>query len=311
MLAAAAAANSAAAAAATGTTGGLGGGGGGSISKRDRYGTPTLFVERTRRKKLAPKPRRSIMGLAGEAASAAGSSTTGGVAAKDLKRPGVSNRSREIAAAAARTDAAAAVTTKNPLPASLTNRGAGEEDMAKIAADMNDWVMREVGANLQSQEAQRKREAAARTPLSPSRFRPKAPAQRYHERHPDVPAPGTPAAMDVEGDTNMTDASEDEDGDDDDWVIEEYIRIPANSVALDVSPADVGVLVLEGEEESLLFFGPQNDEDEDWDEDEEDENGEPLPFLRLEGGIQLICDCSGEPLHGRLPRRRSGFGRRV
>ncbi|KAJ6784423.1 hypothetical protein PWT90_07060 [Aphanocladium album] len=247
----------------------------GSVSKRDRYGTPTLFVERSRRKKLAPKPRRSMLALQAVEGEANGAAKD--VEAKDLKRPGVAKRSREAAKAAeddhAPTPPRVTVTSAaNPLPPSLTDRAA--EDMSKITADMNEWVMREMGANLQSMEEERKRAAAAaaKTPASPSRFKPKAPAKRYHERHPDVPAPG--AAMDTEGDTNMTDASEEEDGDDDDWVIEEYIRIPANSVAMDVSPSDVGFLVLDGEEESLLFFGPQKDEDEDWDEDEEDENAE-------------------------------------
>ncbi|PMB69915.1 hypothetical protein BM221_004562 [Beauveria bassiana] len=261
------------------------GGSAGAVSKRDRYGTPTLFVERSRRKKLAPKPRRSMVSLQSPDGDAA---ATKDVEVKALKRPGVARRAREAAKtkaastdddggdAAKPTTSSATTATANPLPPSLTNRAA--EDMRKITADMNEWVMREMGANLQSIEEERKRAAAAAAapPASPSRFRPKAPAQRYHERHPEVPAPGSPAATatDVEGDTNMTDASEEEDGDDDDWVIEEYVRIPANSVALDVAPSDVGFLVLDGEEESLLFFGSQNDEDEDWDEDEEDENAE-------------------------------------
>ncbi|OAQ96628.1 hypothetical protein LLEC1_06139 [Akanthomyces lecanii] len=254
------------------------GGAAGSVSKRDRYGTPTLFVERSRRKKLALKPRRSMLvlqGLDGEATAAEESKK---LEAKPLKRPGVARRPRPATQATTsstqgeespKPDASTAGAA-NPLPASLTHRAT--EDMRQITADMNEWVMREMGASLQSLEEDRKREA--KPPPSPSRFKPKAPAKRYHERHPDVRAPGS-AAADVEGDTNMTDASEEEDGDEDDWVIEEYIRIPANSVALDITaPSDVGFLVLEGEEESLLFFGPQNDDDDDWNEGEEDENAE-------------------------------------
>ena len=253
------------------------GGAAGSVSKRDRYGTPTLFVERSRRKKLAPKPRRSMLGLQGLDGEATAAEESKELEARPLKRPGVARRPREAAKTAKpSTEGAAApkpnathAGAANPLPVSLTNRAT--EDMSQITADMNEWVMREMGASLQNMEDERQREA--KPPASPSRFKPKAPAKRYHERHPEVPAPGS-TAMDVEGDTNMTDASEEEDGNDDDWVIEEYIRIPANSVALDVTaPSDVGFLVLDGEEESLLFFGPQNDDDDDWNEDEEDENG--------------------------------------
>lgn len=221
------------------------------------------------------------------------------VEAKDLKRPGVAKRSREAKATAveAEGDGATPKVTvtgaENPLPQSLMNRAT--EDMGQITADMNEWVMREMGANLQTMEEERIK--AAKTPASPSRFKPKAPAKRYHERHPEVSTPGT--AMDTEGDTNMTDASEEEDGDDDDWVIEEYIRIPANSVAMDVSPSDVGFLVLDGEEESLLFFGSLNDEDEDWDEDEEDENGMFGTRIQLRASRANVY--SRESLHGRLP----------
>lgn len=237
-----------------------------------------------------------LQGLDGEATADGGKD----IEAKVLKRPGVAKRARETAkkATASTEGEARKVTTAgaaNPLPQSLTNRGA--EDMSKITADMNEWVMRELGANLQSLEEERIREA--KPPASPSRFKPKAPAKRYHERHPEVPSPGT--ATDVEGDTNMTDASEEEDGDDDEWVIEEYIRIPANSVALDVAPSDVGFLVLDGEEESLLFYGPQNDEDEDWAEDEEDENGMSTFLERGIPGQTLTLFGSREPLHGRLP----------
>lgn len=255
-----------------------------AATKRDRHGTPTLFVERSRRKKLAPKPRRSMLGL--QDLNNEEQKPTGDVVAKDLKRPGVKRAPAKPTASPnddiVKDKDAASAAGANPLPPSLTNRGAAD-DMDKIAADMNEWVMREVGAGLQSQEAERIKEA--KTPVSPSRFKPKAPAKRYHERHPEVPAPGT-VPMDVEGDTNMTDASEEEDGDDDDWVIEEYIRIPANSVAMDVAPTDVGFLVLDGEEESLLFFGPQNDDDEDWNEDEEDENGASLGLRREISGAE-------------------------
>ncbi|XWW97650.1 hypothetical protein V2A60_005635 [Cordyceps javanica] len=255
----------------------------GPASKRDRHGTPTLFVERSRRKKLAPKPRRSMLALGAEAA---GTGEKTDVEVKNLKRPGVTQRAREVAAqaekepaggeAAPKPRAATAGGAANPLPPSLTNRAT--EDMSKITADMNEWVMREMGANLKSLEEERRKESKPKPPpASPSRFKPRPPAKRYHERHPEVSTPGAAVTTttDPEGDTNMTDASEEEDdGDGDDWIIEEYVRVPANSVALDVSPSDVGFLVLDGEEESLLFFGPQNDEDEDWDEDEEDENAE-------------------------------------
>lgn len=136
--------------------------------------------------------------------------------------------------------------------------------MDKIAADMNQWVLHEIGANLQQMETDRK---AQQDRL---KYRPKAPAKRYQERHPDQ-APSTP--VDQGKDTPMTDDVSEDDGDDSDWVIDEYVRIPAASMAVDVSPGDVGVLVLDGEGDDTLFFGPENDEEDNYLEDDEDENG--------------------------------------
>ncbi|EQL00942.1 Transcription factor Iwr1 [Ophiocordyceps sinensis CO18] len=131
--------------------------------------------------------------------------------------------------------------------------------MDKIASDMNQWVLNELGANLHHMEQVKQQ-------VKKPRFQPKAPAQRYVERHPESVPVSEPQ------DIVMGDASEDE-SDDDDWVIEEYVRILANSVALDVSPSEIGVLVLDDDDETLLFFGSLQEDDDD-DEDDEDENAE-------------------------------------
>ncbi len=231
----------------------------GSVFKKERHG-PTLFVERTRRRKLAPRPRRSLL-LQQHLEQELGDSNDGaedaGIRQKDLKRPGVAKRARE----APKEEKEAEEPKRNPLPQSFMNRQ--DENMDQIAADMNDWVLKEVGASIESMNAEKKKPET-------HRFKPKAPAKRYAERHPQRAAPGT--AADGEGDINMSDGSEEE-GDDEEWIIEEYIRIPANAMAVDVNPSEMGFLVLEGEEDSLLFFGPQNDDDDEWAEDEEDENG--------------------------------------
>lgn len=217
---------------------------GGNIFKKERHG-PTVFVERTR-KKLAPRPRRS---LAPQALLHAAESDD--VQQKDLKRPGVSKKTPTEA-----------METKSALPESLTNRA--NEDMSKITANMNDWVLREVGANLAQMDEDRKAEQR-----TPTRFKPKAPVKRYQERHPA--AGGEDTEMSNTG--TPTELS-DEDGDDEDWIIEEYVRVPANYMAVDVNPSDIGVLVLEGDEDTMLFYGTLNDDDDELAEDEEDENAE-------------------------------------
>lgn len=151
-----------------------------------------------------------------------------------------------------------------PLPPSLMNRH--NEDMDKIAADMNDWVMAELGTTLETIELEKKQE---RQQADRAKLRPKPPAKRYQERQPE-PALAPPGVDDADG--TATEPSEDEENEGD-WVIDEYVRIPANSMALDVAPAEVGLLVLDNEEESMLFFGPEHDDDDELGQDDEDENG--------------------------------------
>ncbi|KJK77622.1 hypothetical protein H634G_07361 [Metarhizium anisopliae BRIP 53293] len=221
------------------------------VSKKTRYG-PALFVESTRKRRV---PRRSLaasqlpMQLENELHRAEQNSGSD-IERRQLKRPGVTNKSRDTASQNV-------IPTRAPLPDSLMNRH--NEDMDKIANDMNAWVLNELGANLHSMEQDNR----------PLRFKPKSPAKRFHERHPEL---ALPQSSGTSTDTTVSDLSDE--GDDDDWVIEEYVRIPANSVALDAGPADVGILVLEDEEESLLFFGSALDEDDELGEDDEDENAE-------------------------------------
>ncbi|KJZ78944.1 hypothetical protein HIM_01717 [Hirsutella minnesotensis 3608] len=221
---------------------------------RQKNTAPAIFVERSRKRK-APSHRQEIP--ASEAIADSLDESQGQVLAaageeRQLKRPGVAKRARD-----SRIDGPAHA----PLPPSLMYRHT--EDMDKITADMNQWVLNEIGANLHSMQQEKKQQAKS------LRFKPKAPAQRYPERHPDS------APVSESRDVIMSDLSDDDDADDDDdWIIEEYVRIPAHSVAVDVAPSDIGVLVLSDDEESMLFFGSMHDEDDDFDEDEDDENAE-------------------------------------
>ncbi|KAG5980060.1 hypothetical protein E4U55_004443 [Claviceps digitariae] len=227
--------------------------------KKTRY-SPTIFIESTR-KKVVPKTRRNF--TANQSPEQARSrSTTPEVTTEEtrveqrqLKRPGV----RKPGSAA--TGQQNHSSNRTPLPASFTSRY--DEDMEKIASDMNRWVLNELGANLQSMEQDKR----------PLRFKPKSPAKRYHERHPEM-AVQTPTKPQVDVTGYELSHDEDDDDDDDEWVIEEYVRIPAHSVAMDVLPTDVGILVLDEEEESMLFFGSAVDEDDEFGEDDEDENAE-------------------------------------
>ncbi|KAF4454583.1 hypothetical protein F53441_2926 [Fusarium austroafricanum] len=234
------------------------------LSKRARYG-PAVFVERSRAKasQRASQVLKSIQASVvvpstqpcRDAAMSVDSSSELRLSEEPLQQE---RRLKKPAARSRQNSPLPGPNTRSPLPASAMNPH--NQDMSKIAADMNDWVMKEIGANLQEME-QEKQKAA--------RFKPKAPAKRYQERHPELAA-STPESNDVSMATGKSDAE-----DNDDWIIEEYVRIPAHAMTVNVAPTDVGVLVLDGKEESNLFFGPERDEDEDFDEDDEDENDYP------------------------------------
>ncbi|KAH7329172.1 hypothetical protein B0I35DRAFT_404422 [Stachybotrys elegans] len=202
--------------------------------------SPAVFVERTRKKRSQRAEQALQAGTISQHMS------------QPLKKPTASKRPVQP-------QKEKEVPVHAPLPPSLKNHH--NEDMDKIAADMNQWVLNEIGANLHEMEQEK---AAEKAP----KFRPKAPAKRYSERHPQPVE-----TADDNSDTAMGDGSEEE-GEEGDWVIDEYIRVPVESMALDIAPADVGLLVLDGEEERMLFFGPERDDEDEMLEDDEDENAE-------------------------------------
>ncbi|KAF5026632.1 hypothetical protein F66182_1258 [Fusarium sp. NRRL 66182] len=226
------------------------------LNKRARYG-PAVFVERSRAKasQRASQALKSIQDSVVVSTGQQGQPTS-----ISVESPAEERRLKKPAARSRQPSPLPEANTRAPLPTSVMSPH--KEDMSKIVADMNDWVMKEIGANLQEMEQEKQKAERAR-------FRPKVPAKRYQERHPEVTS-NAPGPNDVS--MIMSDGSDMDD--DDDWVIEEYVRIPAHSMMVNVAPTDVGVLVLDGKEESNLFFGPERDEDEEFDEDEEDENAE-------------------------------------
>ncbi|KAM0557670.1 hypothetical protein ACHAO7_001986 [Fusarium culmorum] len=223
-------------------------------NKRPRYG-PAVFVERSRAKasQRASSLRESIK----ESISLPAGQQIPGVVMP--AQPQQERRLKKPSARSRQNSPLPDANSRTPLPTSVMNPH--NQDISKRAADMNDWVMKEIGANLEKMEQEKQKT---------SRFKPKAPAQRYQERHPEAATGNTdPNDVDMTTDNISSDME-----DDDDWVIEEYVRIPAHAMTINVAPTDVGVLVLDGKEESNMFFGPERDEDDELDEDDEDENAE-------------------------------------
>ncbi|KAI6772124.1 hypothetical protein HG530_003082 [Fusarium avenaceum] len=234
------------------------------LTKKPRYG-PAVFVERSRAKasqrasKVLQSIQASVVVPSVQQNETAAMPADGNLEVRPTEeRPQEERRLKKPAARSRQNSPLPGPNTRTALPSSVMNPH--NQDLSKMAEDMNSWVMKELGANLREME-QEKQKAA--------RFKPKAPAKRYQERYPESATSNTES-----NDVDMTTGDVSDMEDDDDWVIEEYVRVPAHAMKINVAPTDVGVLVLDGKEESNLFFGPERDEDDELDEDDEDENAE-------------------------------------
>ena len=153
--------------------------------------------------------------------------------------------------------------------------------MDQLAREMDAYTLETITRNLdRMEEDDAKARVAVLSPERKSRFRPKAPALRYAQRHPESVAPAPlvqaaelhkeePEAMDID----MGDATDDED-----YVMETYERVPASRLRDQAVPAHrVGLLVFDSEPDKIdFFFGEEGDSSDEFPEDEDDENGRSL-----------------------------------
>ncbi|KXJ94496.1 hypothetical protein Micbo1qcDRAFT_159672 [Microdochium bolleyi] len=240
----------------------------GGISKKRQ--APTVFVER-KIKQVSTKKLDKLRARAGPAQEpstgvSVDSSWTDDMdldktPPKKFKKPGVAKFASENNQARG---------AKAEAPETITERWRNV-DLGQLSAEMNAYTLEQIGLNIKQadDDEQRRRDSAKKPqPTSPLRFKPKAPPQRYAERHPE-PSQATADKDMADADDNMSDGS-----DDDDYIIETYVRVPASRIGEHVSPQTVGLLVFDGEPDIDYFYGDGSDSDDEWAEDEEDENAE-------------------------------------
>lgn len=194
--------------------------------------------------------------------------------AKPRKKPGLARQAQQEGTATPK---------KTDLPSSMVDRW--NVNLDQLTADMNAFALEQIGINLQRQEEeerkQRERAAAQRARIaaatsssatysspSQSRFKPKAPAKRYAERHPEnVLKPVDNDATNPDGAGSGTD--------DEEYIIETYVRVPASTISKQhVASKDVGLLVFDEEPDMEYFYGGNSDSEDEYAEDEDDENAE-------------------------------------
>jgi len=134
----------------------------------------------------------------------------------------------------------------------------------KLAAEMQAYTLQEIGRSIAQAEANKPK---PRSIATPTKFKPKKPALRYHERHPEQALIST-AGVSVDG-SDIQDVEMDDDGD---YVIDTYYRMPAHQVDSDTDDK-FGLLVLDSQPDIDEFYKTQIEEEDEEEDFEEDENG--------------------------------------
>lgn len=187
------------------------------------------------------------------------------------KKPGKGSRVQVPPARDAKIAKAAkeATETKSKPPPALVNPWGLDTD--DLAAQMQAYTLQEIGRSIaESKAAEPEPPASLQSPVrkpQSSRFKPKKPALRYKERHPEE------NAMEIDQD-HMSGAETEEDADtDSEYIIETYIRVPAEDIENQDNKINFGILVLDAQSDIDEFYQGSDSEDEVEDEADEDENG--------------------------------------
>ncbi|PQE10795.1 Transcription factor Iwr1 protein [Rutstroemia sp. NJR-2017a BBW] len=242
------------------------------IRKRTQKAT-TIFVERRVRQKTSQE--KQLSSTAKFAAPLENALQTKEEEERPRKKPGRGSR-----VPVPQKDATKPAAQSKPPPALVNPWGLDTDD---LAAQMQAYTLQEIGRSIlesQSQSASPIRttpspapSSSTRSPhkltsTSTSKFKPKKPALRYKERHPEASMELDDADSDIE--------VEDEDMDtDSEYIIDTYIRLPAEDIQDSGEEINFGLLVLDSRMDEEEFYRVEGEEEEDEDEEgEEDENAE-------------------------------------
>lgn len=126
----------------------------------------------------------------------------------------------------------------------------------------------------EADEAQKQRLPSPFVPRKvSSRFKPRTPAKRYHERYPgDASAGDKLQVQQQEKDEVMVDEPE-QDDDESDYIIDTFVRVPVESLELQAQYQNIGLLVLDSQPDIDEFYNEDSDDESEIYDEEEDENG--------------------------------------
>ncbi|KAK4106584.1 hypothetical protein N658DRAFT_491216 [Parathielavia hyrcaniae] len=194
------------------------------------------------------------------------------------------------------------------LPPSMGNDRTGM-DMDSLARAMDAWTLEEIARNLNRKDEQstktslapatrdrrdrgvdetaqamevsrpggiasraEEKSTTSKHSSAKSRLKPKAPSQRYFERHPDVQA--SRVADTTAADPPAPEKDAQSSSDEEDYVVETYKRVPAERLRDGEVPLHrVGLLVFDTDPEMEFFYGNEGDSEEEYGDYDEDSNG--------------------------------------
>lgn len=236
----------------------------GIVSRKRESRRPAVFMERGRHSKYE-KSKASVP----VQNSTTVQSLTTGEEGRTLKKPGVRpvqvSVPADVPAAATPSQLAAEALKNNP-----RNPLGWDNNTDELTAQMQAFTMQQIG--LAYPIATEVSEEATSTPTTPkgrkTRFKPKLPSQRYNERHPEHNS--TPyTGPDVNDDLQRDETTDDED----DYIIDTYIRVRGETMLSNGEPENIGLLVLDSQPDIDEFYISDSDSDSDLYDEEEDENG--------------------------------------
>lgn len=171
----------------------------------------------------------------------------------------------------------------------------------RLAAEMQAYTLAEIGKNIAASQTLKREPNYTSSHIhksTPSKFKPKAPALRYAQRHPEEKIPANhDMTMDLNGPY-----VEDEADDDAEYIIDTYIRMPADALETEGMPKNIGFLILDSQPDIDEFYREEEESEEEEDDLDEDENGN----YKLNAGMgKTNKSYSGKSLHSRLSRRGS------
>ncbi|QSZ29255.1 hypothetical protein DSL72_003767 [Monilinia vaccinii-corymbosi] len=224
----------------------------------------TVFIERRVRQKTQEEQWTSAANTAIEAENVAIQKLD--QEERPQKKPGRGSRVQIVSTK----DAKETTAPPTKPPTALVNPWGLDTD--DLAAQMQAYTLQEIGRSIaESKVAEPTPSVPVQSPTrkpQSSRFKPKKPALRYKERHPEE--------NDMEVDQDHVSGGEtDEDMDtDSEYIIETYIRVPAEDIDNQDNKINFGILVLDAQSDIDEFYQEWDHDEEVEDEADEDENDE-------------------------------------